>query len=243
MSEKIIIIGAGPAGYTSAIYAARANLAPVLIEGLSPGGQLMITTDVENFPGFPDAITGPDLMLAMKKQAKRFGTRFVEGDVERVSFKKSPFTLWVSGKEHTAASVIVATGASARWLGLPSESALMGKGVSACATCDGFFFKGEDVLVVGGGDTALEEALYLTNFAKSVGIVHRRAEFRASKVMQERVKKHPKIRILWNRVVSEILEGIEDVEFCRLTSHDVVRHKLVGRIVDAYARYDALRES
>jgi len=207
--ENVIIIGSGPAGLTAAIYAARANLKPMLIEGViaggQTGGQLMITTEVENFPGFPEGIKGPELVDLLRKQAERFGTRFVLADVENLELSKgSPFTLSADGKTYQAKSVILATGASARWLDLPSEKELQNRGVSACATCDGFFFREQDVCVVGGGDTALEEALFLAGLCRSVTLIHRREELRASKIMQERAQKHPKIKFLWNSVVTEV---------------------------------------
>jgi len=209
MAEKVIILGSGPAGYTAAIYAARAGLSPLLVEGLEPGGQLMITTDVDNYPGFPDGIKGPDLMTAMRRQAERFGTRITTGNVTAANLKKRPFKITADGNDFSCGALIVATGAAARWMGLPSEEALKGKGVSACATCDGFFFKGQDVVVVGGGDTALEEALYLANFTKSVVVVHRRDELRASKVMQDAAKKKPKISFIWDSIVTEIKDPSE----------------------------------
>ncbi len=209
--ENVIIIGSGPAGLTAAIYAARANLKPLCIEGVivggQTGGQLMITTEVENFPGFPEGIKGPELIALLRKQAERFGTRFITADVERaVLTKGTPFELEAEGTVYEAKSVIISTGASARWLGLDSEKALQNRGVSACATCDGFFFRNQDVCVVGGGDTALEEALYLTGMCKSVTLIHRRDELRASKIMQERALKHPKIKFLWDSVVTEVLD-------------------------------------
>ena len=209
--ENVIIIGSGPAGLTAAIYAARANLKPLVIEGViaggQTGGQLMITTDVENYPGFPSGVKGPELIEVMHKQAERFGTRFVLADVERARLTEgSPFSLEADGKTYQTHTVIISTGASARWLGLESERELTNRGVSACATCDGFFFKDQDVSVVGGGDTALEEALFLANICKSVTLIHRRSELRASKIMQERAKKHPKIKFIWNAVVSEVLD-------------------------------------
>ena len=209
--ENVIIIGSGPAGLTAAIYAARANLKPLVIEGViaggQTGGQLMITTDVENFPGFPEGVKGPELIEVMRRQAERFGTRFVLADVERAELTKgSPFTLEADGKRLETHTLIISTGASARWLGLESERELTNRGVSACATCDGFFFKDQDVCVVGGGDTALEEALFLANICKSVTLIHRREELRASKIMQERAKKHPKIKFVWNAVVTEVLD-------------------------------------
>jgi thioredoxin reductase (NADPH) len=208
--EKVIIIGSGPAGLTAAIYASRANLEPLCIEGVAAGGpaggQLMITTDVENYPGFPEGVQGPDLMKLFRDQAERFGTRFVTADVDRVDFSGRPFKVWADGTEYQGHTVIASTGASARWLGLDSEQALNGRGVSACATCDGFFFRGQDVCVVGGGDTAMEEALYLTNMCKSVTVIHRRDELRASKIMQERALKHDKISFLWSSGVVEVLD-------------------------------------
>jgi thioredoxin reductase (NADPH) len=208
--EKVIIIGSGPAGLTAAIYASRANLQPLCIEGVAAGGpaggQLMITTDVENYPGFPQGVQGPDLMKLFRDQAERFGTRFVTADVDRVDLSGGPFKVWADGVEYQGHTVIASTGASARWLGLESEQALNGRGVSACATCDGFFFRNQDVCVVGGGDTAMEEALYLTNMCKSVTVIHRRDELRASKIMQERALKHEKISFLWSSAVTEVLD-------------------------------------
>ncbi len=204
-NEKLVIIGSGPAGYTAAIYAARAELRPVLFEGMQPGGQLTITNEVENFPGFPEGIVGPLLMEQMRKQAERFGTRFEGKEITKVDFSKRPFRLWAGDEELTAEAVIVSTGASAKWLGLPSEEKYRGRGVSACATCDGFFFKGTEVAVIGGGDTAMEEADFLTKFATRVYIVHRRDQLRASKIMQDRVAKNPKIELVLSAIPEEIL--------------------------------------
>src|SRR6188508_552604 len=203
--HKVAIIGSGPAGLTAAIYAARANLEPLVVAGNVPMGQLMITSDVENYPGFPEGIQGPELMQKFREQAERFGTRFIDVDVEQVDLSGSPFRLWAEGKEYTGDSVIVATGASALWLGLDNETRLRGRGVSACATCDGFFFRGKKVAVVGGGDTALEEATFLTRFATDVVVLHRRDQFRASKIMQTRALDNPKISVEWNKEVADVL--------------------------------------
>lgn len=205
--RNVVIIGSGPAGYTSAIYSARANLKPLLIEGTQPGGQLTITTEVENFPGFPNGLDGPKLMENMKKQAERFGTEFISSTVTSVDLSRRPFAVTLDNDDKVEAqSLIIATGASAKLLGMESETKLMGYGVSACATCDGFFYRDMDVMVVGGGDTAIEEAIFLTRFAKSVTIVHRRDALRASKILQDNALKNEKIRFQWNSVIEEILD-------------------------------------
>ena len=216
--EKLVIVGSGPAGYTAALYASRANLAPLLFEGMQPGGQLTITTEVENYPGFPEGMMGPELMERFKAQAERFGTKLSATEITRVDLSRRPFRLWSDDAEYTADAVIVATGASAKWLGIPSEKAYMGKGVSACATCDGFFFRNVEVAVVGGGDTAVEEATFLTKYATKVYLVHRRDELRASKVMQERARKNTKIEFVWNATVDEVLGDGKSVTGLRLRS-------------------------
>src|SRR5581483_10913967 len=213
--EKVVIIGSGPAGYTAALYASRANLNPLLIDGPQPGGQLTTTTEVENFPGFPEGIQGPQLMENMKQQAARFGTRYKTGLVTKIDLSKRPFKLWVDDNELIEAeSVIISTGASAKYGGVPREMDFIGHGVSACATCDGFFFKNQEIAVVGGGDSAMEEANFLTKFGKTVTIIHRREEFRASKIMLERAKANPKIHWATNTIITElvgdkVLEGIK----------------------------------
>lgn len=213
--ENVIIIGSGPAGYTAALYCARANLSPLLIEGYQSGGLLMLTSDVENFPGFPNGILGPELMALFRKQAERFGTRYIQKDVTAVDFSESPLKVIVDKEVRLSKSVIISTGASTKWIGLESEKRLLGKGVSSCATCDGAFFKGVPLVVVGGGDSAMEEANFLTRFASKVTVVHRRETLRASKIMQDRAFQNPKIQFIWNSAVEEIL-GEDTVTGVRL---------------------------
>jgi thioredoxin reductase (NADPH) len=215
VTEQIIIIGSGPAGLTAALYAARGGNAPLVLEGSQAGGQLMLTTEVENFPGFPDGLLGPELMDRMRKQAERFGARMITSDVSEVDLGSSPFRVWAGADEYSTKSLIVASGASALWLGIPGEDRLVGRGVSSCATCDGFFFRGQEIIVVGGGDTAMEEALFLTTFASKVHIVHRRDEFRASAIMARRAIEHPKIDVIWDTVLEEVL-GSDEVTGVRL---------------------------
>lgn len=214
MVRKVTIIGSGPAGYTAAIYASRANLTPLLLTGVQSGGQLMLTTLVENYPGFVDGVMGPELMEAMRKQAERFGAEMVAEDVTAVDFSRRPFVVRAGDVEYESHTVIIATGASAKLLGLPAEAKLMGRGVSTCATCDGFFFRDQNIMVVGGGDSAIEEALYLARLGRQVEVVHRREELRASKIMQERARKNPKISFIWNSVVHDL----DDVEAARVTA-------------------------
>ena len=215
-ARDVIIIGSGPAGLTAAIYTARANLRPLVVEGLQAGGQLMLTTDVENFPGFPDGILGPELMAKFREQAERFGAEFVTADVDEVDFSVTPMRVRVGGRDEFAKSIIISTGAQARMLGLETEQKLLGHGVSTCATCDGFFFRGHEIAVIGGGDSAVEEANFLTRFADKVTLVHRRKELRASKIMQDRAFANPKIEFLWNSVVTDVV-GDGRVEALKLT--------------------------
>src|SRR6478672_7669931 len=217
MSEvhEVVIVGSGPAGLTAAVYAGRANLAPVVLEGIGAGGQLMLTTDVENYPGFPDGILGPELMIKFREQAERFGAGFVTADADRVDLSSAPFGVWVGDREFRARSIIISTGATARMLGLPNEQRLLGHGVSTCATCDGFFFREKPIAVIGGGDSAIEEAIFLTKFATTVSLIHRREELRASKIMQDRAFANPKIDFVWNSEVTDVM-GDGSVESVRL---------------------------
>jgi thioredoxin reductase (NADPH) len=229
--EKVVIIGSGPAGYTAALYSSRANLSPILIDGPQPGGQLTTTTEVENFPGFPEGILGPQLMENMKQQSARFGTRFKTGFVNKVDFSKQPFRLWVDEEELVETeAVIICTGASAKYGGVPREMEMVGHGVSACATCDGFFFKNQEIAVVGGGDSAMEEATFLTKFAKSVTLIHRRDEFRASKIMLDRAKSNPKIHWMTNSVVTELIgeKELKSVKVKDLKTGEIKEHNFTG---------------
>jgi len=229
----LLILGSGPAGYTAAIYAARAMRKPLLIEGNQPGGQMTITTDVENYPGFADVIQGPWLMAQMKAQAEHVGTEFVMDQIAKVNLKQRPFRLeGESGDSYTCDALIICTGAQARWLGLPSEDAFKGHGVSACATCDGFFYKGKEVLVVGGGNTAVEEAIFLTNFATKVTLVHRRDSFRAEKIMQERLFRNPKVQVVWDTAIEEITGSDKPRSVTGVTLRNVKTGKLQQRKVD-----------
>ncbi len=230
---KVIILGSGPAGYTAAIYAARAMLKPLLIQGGQPGGQLTITTDVENYPGFADVIQGPWLMEQMQAQAEHVGTEIVMDHISKVDLKKRPFRLeGESGDVYTADALIICTGAQARWIGMPSEEAFKGYGVSACATCDGFFYKGKEVVVVGGGNTAVEEAIFLTNFAKRVTVVHRRDHFRAEKILQERLFKNPKIEVIWDTVLDEVVGTADPRSVTGVRLKSVKTGKVIERAAD-----------
>jgi thioredoxin reductase (NADPH) len=227
--RELVIVGSGPAGLTAALYAARADLRPIVIEGAEAGGQLMLTTDVENYPGFPDGILGPELMMKFREQAERFGAEFVTADVDRVDLSASPFGAWVGSTEYRSEALVISTGASARMLGLASETRLLGHGVSTCATCDGFFFREKDIAVVGGGDSAIEEALFLTKFANHVTVIHRRDELRASKIMQDRAFANPKIDFRWNSVVTDVGgDGTVDVVHLRDTLTDDPSELAVG---------------
>ena len=234
-TRKVIIVGSGPAGYTAAVYAARANLAPLMVSGLQSGGQLMLTTLVENYPGFVDGIMGPELMESMRKQAERFGTDMIAEDAAAVDFSRRPFVVQVGETAYEGDTVIVATGASAKLLGLPGERELMGRGVSTCATCDGFFFKDQNIMVVGGGDSALEEALYLARLGRQVQVVHRRDTLRASKIMQERALANPKISFLWNSVVDSIADPakgmVTAVRLRHAKTGEVTEHPVDGLFV------------
>ncbi len=230
--ENVLIIGSGPAGDTAALYAARADLKPLVIDGITPGGQLTITTDVENYPGFPEGIMGPELMFKFREQAERFGARYVNGSVTAVDFSKRPFRIEVDEEDsYYARTVIISSGATASLLGVPGEAELMGRGVSACATCDGFFFRDKELVVVGGGDTAMEESTFLTKFASKVHVVHRRDQLRASRIMQERAFNNPKIDFIWDSVVEEIL-GVDDGEVKSVKLRNVKTEEVIVRPID-----------
>ena len=230
--ENVLIIGSGPAGDTAALYASRAELNPLVVEGITPGGQLTITTDVENYPGFPEGIMGPELMVKFREQAERFGARYVTGNVTGVDFSVRPFSIEVDEEDsYYAKTVIITSGATAMFLGIPGESELMGRGVSACATCDGFFFRNKELVVVGGGDTAMEESTFLTKFASKVHVVHRRDQLRASKVMQERAFNNPKIDFIWDTVVEEI-QGVEEGEVKGVRLRNVKSNEVIESPID-----------
>ena len=232
MKRKVIIIGTGPAGFTAALYAGRANMEPLIFEGPQPGGQLTITTDVENYPGFPDGVMGPELMELFRKQAKRFGTETLTQMVDKVDFSQRPFKVFSGDKEYLGDSIIISTGASAKLLGLESEKRLMGYGVSACATCDAFFFKDKKVFVIGGGDSAMEEATFLTKFASSVTIVHRRDSFRASKIMQDRALSNDKINVIWNSEVVDLIGDEKDKGLEKVILNNVLTNEKTEHVVD-----------
>lgn len=229
--EKVVILGSGPAGLTAAIYAARANLKPLVVEGFQPGGQLTITTEVENYPGFPEGVLGTEMMQLFKKQAQKFGTEFISGEVTDIDVGRDPLLVNVGSAEIKTKTIIISTGASAQLLGIDSEKKLMGRGVSACATCDGFFFRGKEVAVVGGGDTAMEEANFLTRFCSKVIVVHRRDQLRASKIMQEKAFKNPKIEFIWNAVVEEII-GEPKTGVSSLRLKDVKENRIYDKKIE-----------
>jgi thioredoxin reductase (NADPH) len=228
--EKVIILGAGPAGLSAAIYTSREGFEPLVIGGYNPGGQLLLTTVVENIPGFPDGIDGPEIVSRMRQQAQKFGTRFIDQNASEVDFSKKPYKVVADGKTYEAETLIIATGANAKWLGIPSEQKFVGRGVSSCGTCDGPFFKNKDVIVVGGGDTAMEDALFLTRFATSVTIMHRREEFKASKIMLDRARSNPKMRFIVNKTIEEILGGVHvtGVRLKDVKTNEITEMKIDG---------------
>lgn len=233
--HRVLILGSGPAGLTAAIYAARANLQPAVVSGLDPGGQLMITTDVENYPGFPDGLKGPEIIDLFRAQATRFGTQFYTGEIDTADLSQRPFHLTGPSGEFTCDALLISTGASARWLGLESEERFQNKGVSACATCDGFFFRDQEVAVVGGGDTAMEEALYLANLCKFVHVIHRRDQLRASQIMQQRALKHEKIKWIWHSAVEEVLgdeqKGMTGLKVRNLQTNQITEYPFTGLFI------------
>jgi len=234
LHHRLVILGSGPAGLTAALYAARANLAPVVVEGMQPGGQLTITTDVENYPGFPEGLQGPEMMELFRKQAERFGAQMVYGEVTKVDLQRRPFALTVGKEAYTADALIIATGASAKLLGIESETRLMGYGVSACATCDGFFYRGQDVAVIGGGNTAVEEALYLSNLARQVTVVHRRDKFRAEKILQKKLFERPNVKIKWDHVLDEVLgdeKGVTEIRIAHARTGASEQLKVQGLFI------------